>query len=52
MKAILRPTPLVIRTARVREIAEGIFDDEERGVVLRLVADFEKISKKAARARP
>ena len=36
------------RVIEVREIAKGIFDHKERRVILRLVADYEKLARKMA----
>jgi hypothetical protein len=42
-----------IRAAEVREIAKGIFDQKDRRSVLRLVAEYEKVSElKVPRTRP
>jgi hypothetical protein len=35
------------RMARIRKIAEGIFDKAERKAILDLVADYEKLAPKA-----
>jgi hypothetical protein len=39
------------RAAAAREIAKGIFDHDERRLILQLIDDFEKLSAEKARAK-
>jgi hypothetical protein len=40
-----------MRAAAAREIAKGIFDRDERCLILQLIDDFEKLSAEMARAK-
>jgi len=39
------------RAAAAREIAKGIFDQDERRLILQLIDDFEKLSGEKARTK-
>lgn len=45
MKDKAPPTTFRSRADEVRRIAENIYDEKERRTVLRLVAEYEKLSK-------
>jgi hypothetical protein len=47
MKSKTQPATFHRHAAEVREIAKGIFDHGERRVVLRLVAEYVKLSRAA-----
>jgi len=52
VKSKTKRAPAVSRAAEVRQIAMGIFDKKERRAVLKLVAEYLKLSKKAGPPQP
>jgi len=47
-----QPATFRRQAAEVREIAKGIFDKGERRVVMKLVAEYVKLSNSAAKSAP